>query len=40
MDHGVVIAEREVSGLVVARVGRVKATTAAMLPWVVLDGAA
>ncbi|MDX3850658.1 site-specific integrase [Streptomyces sp. AK02-01A] len=39
MDHRVVIAEREVSGLVVARVGRVEATTAATLPWVVLDGA-
>ncbi|MEU8893424.1 tyrosine-type recombinase/integrase [Streptomyces sp. NPDC048442] len=39
MDHGVVIAEREVSGLVVARVGSVAATTATALPWVVLDGA-
>ncbi|MFI1155079.1 site-specific integrase [Streptomyces sp. NPDC020817] len=33
------MAEREVSGLVVARVGSVEATTAATLPWVVLDGA-
>ncbi|MFF3518384.1 hypothetical protein [Streptomyces sp. NPDC002573] len=39
MDHGGVIAEREVSGLVVARVGRVEATATAALPWVVLDGA-
>ncbi|MFI6086180.1 hypothetical protein ACIBBB_35525 [Streptomyces sp. NPDC051217] len=39
MDHSVVLAEREVSGLVVARVGSVEATTAAALPWVVLDGA-
>ncbi|MGW2283440.1 hypothetical protein [Streptomyces phaeochromogenes] len=39
MDHGVVLPEREVSGLVVARVGRVEATTATTLPWVVLDSA-
>ncbi|WP_328940324.1 hypothetical protein OG259_00500 [Streptomyces sp. NBC_00250] len=39
MHHDVVIAEREVSGLVVARVGRAEATSAAALPWVVLDGA-
>ncbi|WP_406136830.1 tyrosine-type recombinase/integrase [Streptomyces sp. NBC_01089] len=39
MDHGVVIPERQVSGLVVTRVGGVEATTAATLPWVVLDGA-
>ncbi|MFJ8011126.1 hypothetical protein [Streptomyces sp. NPDC096339] len=39
MDHDAVITEREVSGLAVARVGRVEATTAAALPWVVLDGA-
>ncbi|MFJ9854984.1 tyrosine-type recombinase/integrase [Streptomyces sp. NPDC101150] len=34
-----VTAEREVSGLVVARVGRVQPTTATTLPWVVLDDA-
>lgn len=39
MDHGVVMAEREVSGLLVARVGSVEATAVASLPWVVLDGA-
>ncbi|MBU5943272.1 hypothetical protein [Streptomyces sp. PAM3C] len=38
MDHGEVIPEREVSGLVVTRVGSVEASTAATLPWVVLDG--
>ncbi|MFD5462197.1 site-specific integrase [Kitasatospora sp. NPDC127059] len=31
--------EREVTGLTVARVGRVEETSAATLPWVVLDGA-
>jgi len=39
MDHGTALPEREVSGLVVARVGRVEATAAATLPWVVLEGA-
>jgi len=39
MDHDAAIPELDVSGLVVARVGSVEATTAAALPWVVLDGA-
>jgi len=39
MEHDAAIPERELSGLVVARVGSVEATTAATLPWVVLDGA-
>lgn len=39
MDHDAAIPEREVSSLVVARVGSVEATTATTLPWVVLDGA-
>ncbi|MCX4404063.1 hypothetical protein OG840_20530 [Streptomyces sp. NBC_01764] len=34
-----VLPEREVSALVVARAGRVEATMATTLPWVVLDGA-
>ncbi|MDQ0946021.1 site-specific integrase [Streptomyces sp. V1I1] len=39
MDHDAPISEVDVSGLVVARVGSVEASTAATLPWVVLDGA-
>jgi hypothetical protein len=40
MDHDAAVPELDVSGLVVARVGSVEASTAATLPWVVLDGAA
>ncbi|WP_395292432.1 site-specific integrase [Kitasatospora hibisci] len=39
MDRAAAMEEREVTGLVVARVGSVEATSAATLPWVVLDGA-
>ncbi|MFI5823761.1 hypothetical protein ACIA8I_32450 [Streptomyces rishiriensis] len=39
MDHAAVTNEREVTGLVVTRVGSVEATSAATLPWAVLDGA-
>lgn len=39
MDQHSVLTRRDVSGLVVARVGRVVSTGDPVLPWVVLDGA-